>query len=266
MSLSDGKLDILERENSRLKSLVASREVEMNINIEDRKHSIIKISTQQQQINDKQHNNDALTSKLLVNELKLEQTAKDLKHLNEKLAMLESSESSQRWQLASVEKKYQAEKLFKTRLKERLTHRRSSDLEEKVKEGDHQTPEKQKRDDEMASTSKVRTVKDSTIVNFDPALDDDSDDVHIIFDDLLEADVHDIIEDILNNVVTVSSINALKANPCKTKLIQCEEVNDIKETDAKTSKKSAPSATVQDFFMKMRIDNFIQTRNVLPER
>ena len=266
MSLSDGKLDILERENSRLESLVASREVEMNINIEDRKHSSIKISTQQQQINDKQHMNDALTSKLLVNELKLEQTAKDLKHLNEKLAMLESSESSQRWQLASVEKKYQAEKLFKTRLKERLKQRGSSDLEEKVNEGD-QTPEKHKRDDEIASTSTVRNAKDSTKVIFDPASDYDSDDVHIIFDDLLEADVHDIIEDLLNNVVTVSSINALKANPCKTKLNQCEEVFDVEETDAKTSKKSGSSATVQDFLMKMRIDNFIQTRNVLlPER
>ena len=139
-------------------------------------------------------------------------------------------------------------------------------MEEKVKEGD-QTPEKQKRDDEMASTSTVRNVKIFTKAIFDPAFEDDSGDVHIIFDDLLEAEIHDIIEDLLINVVTVSSINALKANPCKTKLSQCEEVYDLEETDAKSSKKSASSATVQDFLMKMRIDDFIQTRNVLlPER
>ena len=263
MSLSDGKLDILEKENTRLESEVASREVEMNINIEDRKHSSIKISAQQQQINDKQHINDVLTSQLDDKQLKLEENAKDLKLLKEKLALLESSEWSQRAKVASVEKKYEAEKLFKTRLKERLKQRRNSHMEEKVDEG-YQTSEKEKRDDEMASTSTVRNVKDSMVI-FEPALVDDSDDVHIIFDDLLEAEVHDIIEDLLNNVVTVSSINALKASLCKAKLSGCElEVEDnLEETDAKTSKKSAPSATVQDFSMKMRIDNFIKSRNIL---
>ena len=264
MSLSDGKLDILEKENTRLESEVASREVEMNINIEDRKHSSIKISAQQQQINDKQHINDVLTSQLDDKQLKLEENAKDLKLLKEKLAFLESSEWSQRAKVASVEKKYEAEKLFKTRLKERLKQRRNSHMEEKVDEG-YQTSEKEKRDDEMASTSTVRNVKDSMVI-FEPALDsDDSDDVHIIFDDLLETEVHDIIEDLLNNVVTVSSINALKASLCKAKLSGCElEVeDDLEETDAKTSKKSAPSATVQDFSMKMRIDNFIKSRNIL---
>ena len=263
MSLSDGKLDILEKENTRLESEVASREVEMNINIEDRKHSSIKISAQQQQINDKQHINDVLTSQLDDKQLKLEENAKDLKLLKEKLALLESSEWSQRAKVASVEKKYEAEKLFKTRLKERLKQRRNSHMEEKVDEG-YQTSEKEKRDDEMASTSTVRNVKDSMVI-FEPALVDDSDDVHIIFDDLLETEVHDIIEDLLNNVVTVSSINALKASLCKAKLSGCElEVeDDLEETDAKTSKKSAPSATVQDFSMKMRIDNFIKSRNIL---
>ena len=263
MSLSDGKLDILEKENTRLESEVASREVEMNINIEDRKHSSIKISAQQQQINDKQHINDVLTSQLDDKQLKLEENAKNLKLLNEKLALLESSEWSQRAKVASVEKKYEAEKLFKTRLKERLKQRRNSHMEEKVDEG-YQTSEKEKRDDEMASTSTVRNVKDSMVI-FEPALVDDSDDVHIIFDDLLEAEVHDIIEDLLNNVVTVSSINALKASLCESKLSGCElEVeDDLEETDAKTSKKSAPSATVQDFSMKMRIDNFIKSRNIL---
>ena len=263
MSLSDGKLDILEKENNRLESEVASREVEMNINIEDRKHSSIKISAQQQQINDKQHINDVLTSQLDDKQLKLEENAKDLKLLKEKLALLESSEWSQRAKVASVEKKYEAEKLFKTRLKERLKQRRNSHMEEKVDEG-YQTSEKEKRDDEMASTSTVRNVKDSMVI-FEPALVDDSDDVHIIFDDLLETEVHDIIEDLLNNVVTVSSINALKASLCESKLSGCElEVeDDLEETDAKTSKKSAPSATVQDFSMKMRIDNFIKSRNIL---
>ena len=263
MSLSDGKLDILEKENTRLESEVASREVEMNINIEDRKHSSIKISAQQQQINDKQHINDVLTSQLDDKQLKLEENAKDLKLLKEKLALLESSEWSQRAKVASVEKKYEAEKLFKTRLKERLKQRRNSHMEEKVDEG-YQTSEKEKRDDEMASTSTVRNVKDSMVI-FEPALVDDSDDVHIIFDDLLETEVHDIIEDLLNNVVTVSSINALKASLCKAKLSGCElEVeDDLEETDAKTSKKSAPSTTVQDFSMKMRIDNFIKSRNIL---
>ena len=263
MSLSDGKLDILEKENTRLESEVASREVEMNINIEDRKHSSIKISAQQQQINDKQHINDVLTSQLDDKQLKLEENAKDLKLLKEKLALLESSGWSQRAKVASVEKKYEAEKLFKTRLKERLKQRRNSHMEEKVDEG-YQTSEKEKRDDEMASTSTVRNGKDSMVI-FEPALVDDSDDVHIIFDDLLEAEVHDIIEDLLNNVVTVSSINALKASLCKAKLSGCElEVEDnLEETDAKTSKISAPSATVQDFSMKMRIDNFIKSRNIL---
>ena len=136
-------------------------------------------------------------------------------------------------------------------------------MEEKVDEG-YQTSEKEKRDDEMASTSTVRNVKDSMVI-FEPALVDDSDDIHIIFDDLLEAEVHDIIEDLLNNVVTVSSITALKASLCESKLSGCElEVeDDLEETDAKTSKKSAPSATVQDFSMKMRIDNFIKSRNIL---
>ena len=74
MNLSGDKMDILEKAKHRLESEVASREMQMNINIEDRKHSTIKISSQQQQINDKQRINDVLTSQLQDNTLKLEQS------------------------------------------------------------------------------------------------------------------------------------------------------------------------------------------------
>ena len=260
MNLSGDKMDILEKAKHRLESEVASREMQMNINIEDRKHSTIKISSQQQQINDKQRINDVLTSQLQDNTLKLEQSTKDLKCLKDKVAALESSESSQKAELASVEKKYEAEKVFKARLKDRLKQRRNSYLE-KLQEGDC-TPEKQDRDDEMASTSTVRNNKDS-LAFLKPALEDDSDDVLIIFDDLLEADVHDIIEGLLNKVVTVSSINALKAGLCESRN-PCEdkEVNYLEAADAKTSQKSTPSATAHNFSMAMRTDNFLQMRDI----
>ena len=248
VSLSDEKVETLEKENNRL-------QVEMNVNIEDRKHSSIKINRQQQQINDKQRINDVLTVQLDEKQLKLEQNAKELKELHEKLAMLESS---QRSRLAIVEKKCEAEKLFKTQLKDGRTQRRNSYLEE---ESD-QTPENQKRDDEVASTSTVRNARDSTMI-FEPAVEDDSDDVHVVFDDLLQAEVQDIIEDLLNNVVTVSSINALRAGLCESKRRDELKENDVQETDAKTSQKSGASATAQDILMTMRIDNFIKMRNIL---
>ena len=255
VSLSDEKVETLEKENNRLQAEVASSEVEMNVNIEDRKHSSIKISRQQQQINDKQRINNVLTVQLDDKQLKLEQNAKELKELHEKLAMLESS---QRSRLAIVEKKCEAEKLFKTQLKDGRTQRRNSYLEE---ESD-QTPENQKRDDEVASTSTVRNARDSTMI-FEPAVEDDSDDVHVVFDDLLQAEVQDIIEDLLNNVVTVSSINALRAGLCESKRRDELKENDVQETDAKTSQKSGASATAQDILMTMRIDNFIKMRNIL---
>ena len=255
VSLSDEKVETLEKENNRLQAEVASSEVEMNVNIEDRKHSSIKISRQQQQINDKQRINNVLTVQLDDKQLKLEQNAKELKELHEKLAMLESS---QRSRLAIVEKKCEAEKLFKTQLKDGRTQRRNSYLEE---ESD-QTPENQKRDDEVASTSTVRNARDSTMI-FEPAVEDDSDDVHVVFDDLLQAEVQDIIEDLLNNVVTVSSINALRAGLCESKRRDELKENDAQETDAKTSQKSGASATAQDILMTMRIDNFIKMRNIL---
>ena len=248
VSLSDEKVETLEKENNRL-------QVEMNVNIEDRKHSSIKINRQQQQINDKQRINDVLTVQLDEKQLKLEQNAKELKELHEKLAMLESS---QRSRLAIVEKKCEAEKLFKAQLKDGRTQRRNSYLEE---ESD-QTPENQKRDDEVASTSTVRNARDSTMI-FEPAVEDDSDDVHVVFDDLLQAEVQDIIEDLLNNVVTVSSINALRAGLCESKRRDELKENDVQETDAKTSQKSGASATAQDILMTMRIDNFIKMRNIL---
>ena len=248
VSLSDEKVETLEKENNRL-------QVEMNVNIEDRKHSSIKINRQQQQINDKQRINDVLTVQLDEKQLKLEQNAKELKELHEKLAMLESS---QRSRLAIVEKKCEAEKLFKTQLKDGRTQRINSHLEE---ESD-QTPENQKRDDEVASTSTVRNARDSTMI-FEPAVEDDSDDVHVVFDDLLQAEVQDIIEDLLNNVVTVSSINALRAGLCESKRRDELKENDAQETDAKTSQKSGASATAQDILMTMRIDNFIKMRNIL---
>ena len=255
VSLSDEKVETLEKENNRLQAEVASSEVEMNVNIEDRKHSSIKINRQQQQINDKQRINDVLTVQLDEKQLKLEQNAKELKELHEKLAMLESS---QRSRLAIVEKKCEAEKLFKTQLKDGRTQRINSHLEE---ESD-QTPENQKRDDEVASTSTVRNARDSTMI-FEPAVEDDSDDVHVVFDDLLQAEVQDIIEDLLNNVVTVSSINALRAGLCESKRRDELKENDVQETDAKTSQKSGASATAQDILMTMRIDNFIKMRNIL---
>ena len=234
MSLSDKKLETVEQENYGLRSELAARRAEININIEDRKHSNLKIRKQQQTIDDNNRINKVLTSKLFESQMKLEQSETEVTRLVEKLTSLEQSRSSQS-RMVGIQN--ENERLFLAKINERLKGGRNYHFE-KERDENSKLGEMEKRDDEVASTSVYSTskVRENTVSEVEPVPDD----VHVIFDDLVQIEVDQILEDLLNKVVTVSSINALRASLCESR------------SEAKTSMHLPTSASALEFTTKMR--------------
>ena len=127
--------------------------------------------------------------------------------------------------------------LLAAKINERLKEGRNYHLE-KERDENSKIGEMEKRDDEVASTSVYSTskVRENTVSEVEPVPDD----VHVIFDDLVQIEVDQILEDLLNKVVTVSSINALRASLCESR------------SEAKTSMHLPTSASALEFTTKMR--------------